>query len=250
MTSSRQCPADILPPPTHLLAGGRWRRKGQDPLLSGCIALAGVPSPSVAYIGTASGDDAGFFQQLAMAFRDAGAGSVNLVRLCDPHADAKAACEQLAGANLVFVSGGDVEAGMRCLHRHALAPLLRRLHRDGKPFFGLSAGSIMLAQSWVRWEDPKEDSSAEAFPCIGVAPILCDTHAEEDDWEELKTLLRLLPAGAVGYGIPSGGGLRIAGPTVTALGLPLLRFRHDAAGIRPLPPLECQDSAITRPARP
>jgi len=236
----------------HLLAGGRWYRKTPDPLLAGCIALAGIPSPSVAYVGAASDDDAGFFRRLAAAFRDAGAGCVHLVRLSDPQADTVLARSQLTDAHLVFVSGGDVEAGMRCLRRHALIPFLRQLHRDGKPFFGLSAGSIMLARSWIRWEDPEDDSSARRVRCIGLAPILCDTHAEDDQWEELKTLLRRLPTGTVGYGIPAGGGLRIHGRyCVAALGLPLLRFRHDPGGIRALPPLVPQAPPdVTRPAPP
>lgn len=239
-------------PPIHLLAGGRWYRKTPDPLLAGCIALAGIPSPSVAYIGAASDDDVGFFRRLAAAFRGAGAGCVHLVRLSDPHADTGLARSQLTGAHLVFVSGGDVEAGMRCLRRHALIPFLRQLHREGKPFFGLSAGSIMLARSWVRWKDPDDDSSARAFRCIGLAPVLCDTHAEEDQWEELKTFLRLLPVGSVGYGIPAGGGLRIHGrDRIAALGMPLHRFRHDPDGIRAIPPLAPWiPPAVTQPAPP
>jgi hypothetical protein len=37
-----------------------------------------------------------------------------------------------------------------------------------------------------------------------MAPVICDTHAEGDDWVELKTALQLKEDGAIGYGIPSG----------------------------------------------
>lgn len=227
------------PPPIHLLAGGHWvRRKAPDPLLADCMRLAAAPSPTVAYIGAASGDDISFLHHLSRLFLEAGAGRVEPVRLADPEADLHAACDILSGADLVFVSGGDVDAGMQCLRRHAMIPFLRRLHRTGTPFFSLSAGSIMLARQWVRWTDPDDEESARPFRCMGLAPVLCDTHAEEDDWEELKTLLRLLPAGSTGYGIPSGGGLRISGKNrIEALGQPLVRFRHEPSGIRTLPPL-------------
>ena len=119
---------------------------------------------------------------------------------------------------MIFVSGGDVEAGMRVLERTGFAPLLKELHQAGKPFIGLSAGSIMLAQSWVRWPDADDDATAETFPCLGLAPLLCDTHAEKEDWEELKVLLKLSGA-AMGYGIPSGAALRVsADGSLAALG--------------------------------
>jgi hypothetical protein len=87
--------------------------------------------------------------------------------------------------------------------------LLARLFREGMPFLGLSAGSIMLAQAWVRWRDPEDDATAEEFPCLGFAPFLCDTHDEDSGWEELRMLIALSSKKRIGYGIPSGGGLRV-----------------------------------------
>ncbi len=65
----------------------------------------------------------------------------------------------------------------------------------------------MLAKAWVRWVDPRFDASAELFPCLGLAQVYCDTHDEEDGWEELQVLARLAPEGSVCYGIPSGAAL-------------------------------------------
>jgi hypothetical protein len=110
------------------------------------------------------------------------------------------------------------------LERTGADSWLRGLYLAGKPFIGVSAGSIMLAQSWVRWPAAGDDASAEIFPCLGLAPLLCDTHAEKEDWEELKTLLRL-SGRATGYGIPSGAALRVrADGSLSALGKPLPRL--------------------------
>jgi peptidase E len=108
---------------------------------------------------------------------------------------------------IVFISGGDVEAGMKVLVEKGMMDFLRNQYREGKPFFGLSAGSIMLAKNWVRWSDSQADSSAELFPCLGLAQVHCDTHDEGNDWEELRVLARLVPAGSVSYGITSGAAL-------------------------------------------
>jgi hypothetical protein len=124
------------------------------------------------------------------------------------------------------MSGGDVEEGMRILEERQLLPFLRALYEAGKPFFGISAGSIMLAREWVRWDNPDDDASAAIFPCMRFAPVLCDTHGgEAEGWEELRALLRLEPEGTVGYGIPSGAGLCVyPDGRLEALGVPVHCF--------------------------
>lgn len=94
---------------------------------------------------------------------------------------------------------------MMWLVRHGLDSFLKELYSNGKLFFGLSAGSIMMGTHWVRWDDPDDDDTASLFDCLGFVPTVFDTHAEDEDWKELKTALRLLGPGAKGYGIPSGG---------------------------------------------
>jgi cyanophycinase-like exopeptidase len=198
-------------PPLHLIAGGRGhkRARGPDPLLKEVVRAAGLARPSVAYVGAASGDNRAFFLIISRMLRAAGAGTVTLVPLCGRRADPAAAREILRAADMVFISGGDVEEGMRVLKEAGLLPFLRRLSGSGKPFFGISAGSIMLGRSWVRWPDPGNDQSAELFPCLGFAEVLCDTHGESDGWSELKALLSLAPVGSKGYGIVSGSGLMV-----------------------------------------
>jgi hypothetical protein len=66
----------------------------------------------------------------------------------------------------------------------------------------------MMCQEWVRWQDPDDDSTAELYPGLGLVPLICDTHAEGDDWVELKAALRLKGPGSTGYGITSGACLK------------------------------------------
>ncbi len=196
------------PRPLYLLAGGNWRaRKTSDPMIAQVLAQANKERPSVAYIGAASDDNYIFFRWVSRFLRQSGAGEVLLVRVASRRADLAEATTILDESDMVFVSGGDVEAGMNNLAISGIIPHLEKLYHAGKPFFGMSAGSIMLAQCWVRWADPKDDRTAEVFPCLGLAPVRCDTHAESDDWEELKVLLKL-SAPAIGYGIPGSGALR------------------------------------------
>jgi peptidase E len=189
------------------------------------LSLVGVEKPSVAYIGAASGDNAAFLLFIRHILQKAGAGAVTLAPLCGKRADPVKAVKVLERARVVFMSGGDVEEGMKIIGSAGIAKLLHEMYRDGKPFFGVSAGSIMLARKWVRWADPDDDSSAELFPCLDLAHVFCDTHGEGEGWEELKALQLLAPAGSVSYGITSGAAL-VVDPDggVRALGREVHRF--------------------------
>ena len=208
------------------------KRKGPDPLLQTVIRRTGVRRPMTSYVGTASGDDDTFQSRIARMLQKAGAGEVTLAPLCGGRGNPEKAKAILAASDLVFISGGDVEEGMRVLVEKEMIDFLRRLYRSGKLFLGVSAGSIMLARKWVRWRDPHNNGSAELFPCLGLAPILCDTHGEDDGWEELKALLALSPTGATAYGIASGAAIVVEPDrTISALGGEVDRFRKRADGV-------------------
>jgi peptidase E len=213
------------PKPVYLLAGGNWRQPGSMlPLLQQVVAEAGKPQPRVAYLGTANGDSSAFYWGMSALLKKTGA-LVERVKLAQAKANVALAKKQLQAADVIFVSGGDVDEGMRWLQQHGLVGFLQELQKSGTLFFGISAGSIMLGTQWVRWRDPKDDATAELFDCLGIAPILCDTHAEGDGWEELKMAVSLRTSKHPGYGIPTGGALRVsAAGRVHALAVPAVRY--------------------------
>jgi dipeptidase E len=196
-------------------------------LIQAVFRECGVASPVVAYVGTAHGDDRGFFGFMAKYLFEAGAAEVNHALICPEKADLKKAQETLSSADMVYVGGGDVDEGIRILEKKNMVGYLRGLYENGKLFFGVSAGAIMLAKKWVRWRNPDDDSTAELFPCLGVASIICDTHSEQDGWEELKMALKLAKEGDKGYGIVSGTALKVypAGE-VQAIGGAVHQFIH------------------------
>ena len=190
--------------PAILLAGGQPVNEGAARRIIGS-AMAVRPNPRVAYIGAANGDRIGFFDMIRPVFIQAGAGTIDFVRLAGASADPAAAKETLRRADVVFLSGGEVEDGINLINKYGLAGLLRELFREDRQFIGVSAGTIMLGEYWVRWETPGDDGSAELFECLNIIPHTFDTHAEDEDWIELKTALRLMGSGARGYGLPRGG---------------------------------------------
>ncbi len=196
--------------PVYLLAGGRGRvRPTPDPLVQSVYEESGKTSPSIAYVGTANDDSPEFFTRMADYFRDNGAARVIHAPIAPARADLNKAKAILQAADIIFISGGDVEHGMKVLREKKMTGVLAELYAAGKPFFGVSAGSIMLGREWVRWPDPDNDDSAELFLCLGIAPVICDTHDEEADFEELHAALNLEKDGTKGYGIPSGAAVKV-----------------------------------------
>jgi peptidase E len=192
--------------------------------------------PLVAYVGVASNDNVAFQKMLSAAFLGTGA-RVEMAKLARKTAKVSNARALLADCDLVFMSGGDVEQGMNLLNERGVADELRALAAAGKPFLGISAGSIMTCKEWVRFPDD-DDAKAETFACLGIAPVHMDAHSEADNWPELRTLVRLLgarDAAAVGYGVPSKGCLRVelaadGKPKLKALGAEVTRIAAGKSG--------------------
>lgn len=198
------------PVPLHLLAGGPGCAPTQlVRLLNTALEGVGGAGHPVAYVGAASGDNAGFQRRIGRLLAAAGAGPLQAAPSARGARDAPTARRVLAGAGVIFVSGGDVEAGMNALHAAGLVPDLRAAFARGAAFMGLSAGSIMLGQAWLAWEDPDDDTTVRSFACLGLAPLVCDTHAEADAWAELHALLPRLPDGTRAYAIPAPAMLRV-----------------------------------------
>lgn len=196
--------------PIFLFAGGQPRDpKAMLASLASVLRECGKPKPQIAYLGVANGDHLMFFQSIKNMLQEAGAGEVFLLKLARPEIDLAASKQALENADAIFISGGEVEEGMCWLGQHKLTGFLKELRSRGKLFFGMSAGSIMLGTAWVRWENPEDDTTAELFDCLGFAPTTFDTHAEDENWIELKKAIQLQGPGACGYGIPSGGVVRV-----------------------------------------
>jgi len=193
--------------PALLMAGGR----GTDSLkMSDLMAevLREISRPQVVYIGTANDDNWPFFLMLKSQIIKAGASTVKMLKLARAKVDLTAARKALTAADVIFISGGEVEDGMVWLKRHGLVELLRELYAAGKPFIGVSAGTIMLGRYWVHWDVEGDDSTASLFDCLGISPLTYDTHSEGEDWVELKCALRLMGEGAQGFALPSGCAVR------------------------------------------
>jgi peptidase E len=220
--------------PVYLLAGGRsGNHRSMARVFRSIFQDIRKEKPLIAYVGVASGDNWGFYLMISGMLNKYGSCRIERIMIAPRKADLGKAKDSLNSADAIFMSGGDVEVGMKVLEEKNLIGYFKDLYQQGKLFFGTSAGSIMLAKEWIRWRDPDDDSTAELFPCLDIVPMICDTHAEEDGWEELKAALNLLEPGASGYGIPSGACLKVyPDGTLAALGHEVYCYTRQREGIR------------------
>jgi cyanophycinase-like exopeptidase len=214
-----------------LIAGQHGTRHfGTKPYLGRALALTGKKDPRALYIGAASGDDLGFGRALSALLVAAGAREVLWPKLTGKRRQVATARKAIATVDFVFVGGGDVEAGMQALRDTELVAPLQAAADRGAVFAGMSAGSIMLGERWVRW--PRADAGddeAETYECLSIARCSLDTHGEGDDWAETRSFVavraREQKRKARAYGVPSGGALVVSrGGTIAACGQPVPVF--------------------------
>jgi peptidase E len=209
------------------------------------LAELSRPRPLLAYVGTATDDNRAFYTMIHGMMGATGA-RMKLARIASPKAKLSEARALLEDCDMVFVSGGDVEHGVKVLRDRDMVQPLASLARAGKPFFAISAGSLMLGREWVRFPHEDDESTAEIFPCLDLVPLHMDAHSEDDGWSELRVLMRLLhergDVDPVGYGLTRKGALRVTidqgKVEMTALGTPIPRFVVRGGKVAPGKPIE------------
>ena len=155
--------------PLYLMAAGKnGRLRRTFLLMRDTIQSTGRAKPTVAYVGVASlKDNWLIYFILSSLIRRSCKCRVKRVVIAPKNADLNKAREILQSADAIFMSGGDVAAGMQVLKQKNMASYFQELFQQGKQFIGGSAGSILMTGEWVQWRDPKDDSTAELFSCLG-----------------------------------------------------------------------------------
>lgn len=153
------------------------------------VRLVGKKKPVIAYVGACAGDNLGFEKMIGALVFGLTA-KVVPIRLSKKNVPTSEAKSKLEDADIVFFTGGDVHAGMEIIDERGMAGFFRELSARGKPMEGVSAGSILLGRQWVVFPDEGEPS---VFDCLDVVPHSFDAHDEDNEWEELHVLAKLLP---------------------------------------------------------
>lgn len=167
--------------------------------------MPNIKDIKASYIGAANSDREPFFENMKAILLQIGVQSVDFLRLATKDVDIDEIKRKLSESNLIFISGGEVEDGMKWLEYHNLSDFFRLQYSLGKQFICVSAGTIMMGRYWVNMDEDNLGANPKLFGCLGIIPCIFDTHAENEEWIELKTALNLLGEGSIGYGLPTLG---------------------------------------------
>src|ERR1041385_4572614 len=97
-------------------------------------------SPKAAYIGASNGDQPEFYSLFVAAMESMKISDCRLV----PSQPSREDTAFLEEADLIVLSGGDVERGWRVFEQNGFKELLPRLRYDGAVLIGVSAGAVQL----------------------------------------------------------------------------------------------------------
>ena len=189
--------------PIYLFADSQllfWRWQGK-PFLLTLRNLVESQSVKAAYVGASNDNNPAYYGIFEAAMESIGVADCRMVSNSD--------ITFVEQADLILLSGGDVEKGWRIFEQNGLKELLIQRYHEGVLLVGTSAGAVQLGM-------------------LGLVPYVISAHDERDSWADLKETIRRSEKPVRGIGIPTGAGMVYhADRTIEAIRYPLHQFSID-----------------------
>ncbi|HEV7675754.1 MAG TPA: Type 1 glutamine amidotransferase-like domain-containing protein [Candidatus Angelobacter sp.] len=185
--------------PLYLLADSQlffWKSES-DSLAERLRADLDTSNPKAAYIGASNGDQPEFYSLFVAAMESMEISHCRLV----PSRPSRDDILFIEDADLIVLSGGDVELGWRTFEQNGLKELIPRKRFDGAILMGVSAGAIQLGLGCL-----SNSAQPKQIDMFRFAPFYVGAHDEGNDWWDLRALVNLSQANTRAIGIPVGGG--------------------------------------------
>jgi cyanophycinase len=185
--------------PLYLLADSQlffWK-SDSDSLTERIRADLDSANPKATYIGASNGDQPEFYSLFQAAMESMEISNCRLV----PSQPSREDILFIEDADLILLSGGDVERGWRIFEQNGLKELVPRKRFDGAILMGVSAGAIQLGLGCL-----STSAQPKQIDMFRFAPFYVGAHDEENDWWDLRALVNLSQADTRAIGIPAGGG--------------------------------------------
>ncbi|MGC2741595.1 MAG: Type 1 glutamine amidotransferase-like domain-containing protein, partial [Candidatus Angelobacter sp.] len=181
--------------PLYLLADSQlffWKSESGS-LAERVRADLDTSNPKAAYVGASNGDQPEFYSLFQAAMDAMGISDCRAV----PSQPSREDIFFLENADLIVLSGGDVERGWRTFEQNGLKELLPRKRFDGAILMGVSAGAVHLGLGHL-----SNAAQPKPLDMFRFAPFYVGAHDEENDWWDLRALVNLSPSDVRGIGIP------------------------------------------------
>lgn len=211
--------------PLYLLADSQlffWK-SDRDSLAERIRADLDSANPKAAYIGASNGDLAEFYNLFVAAMESMGIADCHLV----PSQPAREDISFMEKADVIVLSGGDVERGWQVFEQNGLKELIPRKRFDGAVLMGVSAGAVQFGLGCL-----SNAAQPKQLDMFRFAPFYVGAHDEGNDWFDLRALVNLSQSDARAIGLPAGGGaVYYPDGTLEPLRKPLLEIVKEDAKI-------------------
>ena len=211
--------------PLYLLADSQlffWK-SDNDSLAERVRADLDSSNPKAAYIGASNGDQPEFYSLFHAAMEIMAISDCRMV----PSQPSPEDTAFLADADLIVLSGGDVERGWHVFEQNGFRELLPRLRYNGAALIGVSAGAVQLGLGCL--SNAAQPKPLELFR---FAPFYIGAHDEENDWFDMRALVNLSQSDARAIGLPAGGGaVYYSDGTLEPLRKPLIEIVKENSSI-------------------
>jgi cyanophycinase len=212
--------------PLYLLADSQlffWKSES-DSLAERVRADLDATNPKAAYVGASNGDQPEFYSLFQAAMGAMGISDCRAV----PSKPSREDTAFLEEADLIVLSGGDVERGWQVFEQNGLKELLPRKRFDGAILMGVSAGAVQLGLGYL-----SSSAQPKQIGMFRFAPFYIGAHDEENDWFDLRALVALSQSDARAIGLPAGGGaVYYADGTLEPLRKPLIEIVKEDSKIK------------------
>jgi peptidase E len=188
--------------PIYLFADSQllfWRPRGK-PFLLTLRNLIESKSFKAAYVGASNGDNPVYYSIFESAVKGIGVTDYRMI----PASPSEADVSFVEQADLILLSGGDVEKGWTAFERSGLKQIIISKYHKGVILIGISAGAVQLGMFGCAESDKRCEV---LFPTFGLVPFVISAHDEKDNWSGLKKMLNRVEWKMNGIGIPAGGGM-------------------------------------------
>lgn len=179
------------------LGGGGFSEEPDNPLLDLYVLdQAGVLTPKICFLPTASGDSESYLLKFYQFFARQNCRTSHL-SLFNPHT---AKIEDfILSQDIIYVGGGNTKSMLALWREWGLDRILKKAYDNGIVLAGVSAGAICWFEQGATSSIPEKIS---ALPCLGFLPESCCPHFESEPLRQ-EAVPRMIKTGEMtsGYAI-------------------------------------------------
>ncbi|MBT3984545.1 MAG: type 1 glutamine amidotransferase-like domain-containing protein [Bacteriovoracaceae bacterium] len=175
-------------------------------------------SLKAAYIGASNNDLPEFYDHFVAAMENIGIRNCRMIRSSFSKNDQNF----LEKADIILLSGGDVEQGWDVFVKTGIREAIVSKHEEGAILIGISAGAIQLGLCGYREGEIQEERVFDAFQFV---PYIIAVHEEKSNWKNLRKTVLFKGEYSKGIGISTGGGIIYhEDKTIEPIRFPLYEF--------------------------